>query len=76
MELTNAGQHLEAALAYRQALRFDPPSAEAVNNLGWSLAKLGFYQEALPPLLQALALKPDFALAQNNLAWVRSELEK
>jgi protein O-mannosyl-transferase len=75
VELTNAGQHLEAALAYRQALRFDPPSAEAANNLGWSLAKLGFYQQALPPLEQALRLKPDFALARNNLTWVRSELE-
>ncbi|NOT54639.1 MAG: tetratricopeptide repeat protein [Deltaproteobacteria bacterium] len=76
VELTNAGQHLEAALAYRQALRFDPSSADAANNLGWSLAKLGFYEEAIAPLEQALRLNPDFALARNNLAWVRSEVGK
>jgi protein O-mannosyl-transferase len=76
VELTNAGQHIEAALAYKRALRFDPAFAEAANNLGWSLAKLGFYQEALPALVQALRLKPDFTLAKNNLAWVRAELGK
>ncbi len=44
VELTNAGRHFEAALTYKRALRFAPTSAEAANNLGWSLAKLGLYQ--------------------------------
>jgi tetratricopeptide (TPR) repeat protein len=72
--LTNAGRHLEAALAYRRALHFDPASAEAANNLGWSLAKLGLYQEAIPALEEALRLNPEFALARNNLAWVYTQV--
>src|SRR5205823_4241964 len=61
--LMNEGSHLEAALAYRRALQFDPASADAHNNLGWSLAKLGLYQEAMPVFEQAIHLRPEFALA-------------
>lgn len=72
--LTNAGRHLDAALAYRQALRLDPLSADTVNNLGWSLAKLGFYTEAMLVFEQAVRLRPGFTLAENNLAWVRTQI--
>jgi len=71
--LTNAGRHLDAALSYRQALKFAPASADAYNNLGWALAKLGFYQEATAVFAQALHVRPEFALAQNNLAWVKTQ---
>ena len=74
VEWTNSGRHLDAALAYKRALRFDPAFADAANNLGWSLAKLSLYREAMPALIQALNLRPDFALARNNLAWVSSQL--
>jgi tetratricopeptide (TPR) repeat protein len=72
--LTNEGRHLDAALIYRQALKFAPTSADAYNNLGWALAKLGFYQEAIAVFAQALHVRPEFALAQNNLAWVKTQL--
>lgn len=69
---TKAERHLDAATMYRVALRRDSSQAEAWNNLGWTLGKLGFLEDAEAPLRRAIALKPDFALARNNLAWVRS----
>lgn len=70
---TNRESHLNAALAYRQALRLDPTSADAANNLGWSLAKLGFYNEAMLAFEQAVRLRPGFTLAENNLRWVQTQ---
>ena len=69
---TQAERHLEAATAYRVALRRDSTKAEAWNNLGWTLGRLGFVDDAEAPLRRAIALKPDFALARNNLSWVQS----
>jgi Tfp pilus assembly protein PilF len=60
-------------LTYRQALKFDSSSADAYNNLGWSLVKLGFPQEAIPIFEQALHFRPDFALAQQNLNWAKTK---
>jgi protein O-mannosyl-transferase len=62
---------VESALAYRAALELDPRSADALNNLGWTLNQLGFLQEAIPILEKALEIRPDFPLARNNLAWAR-----
>ncbi len=69
---TTAGHDLEAAIAYRQALNLDPGSADALNNLGWSLALLGFRAEARDAFTQAVALRPDFDLARRNLLWLES----
>ncbi|MFA6959006.1 MAG: tetratricopeptide repeat protein [Thermoanaerobaculia bacterium] len=69
---TGSGNDLDAAIAYRQALRFDPRSADALNNLGWSLAKLGFKLEARDAFTQAIALRPEFDLARRNLLWLES----
>ena len=76
LALTRGERHLEAAQAYRVALARDASQADAWNNLGWSLGKLGFFSEAEPALTRAVALKSDFPLARNNLAWVRSERAK
>lgn len=64
---------LESALTYRAALALDPQSADTLNNLGWTLGKLGFFPQAVPLLEEAVRLRPDFALARNNLAWVKSQ---
>jgi Tfp pilus assembly protein PilF len=69
---TSSGHDLEAAIAYRQALRFDPRSADALNNLGWSLARLGFRLEARDAFTRALAIRPGFELARRNLLWLES----
>lgn len=64
---------LESALTYRAVLALDPRSADTLNNLGWTLGKLGFFPQAVPLLEEAVRLRPDFALARNNLAWVKSQ---
>ena len=71
--LTQAGQHVDAAQAYRASVAADPKRWDSWNNLGWTLGKLGFYDLAMPPLEKAIALKPDYQLAKNNLAWARRE---
>jgi len=64
------GDHLDGAQAMRKALEIDPRSADAWNNLGWSLGNLGFHSEAASAFGKALEIKPDYALAKNNLGWV------
>jgi tetratricopeptide (TPR) repeat protein len=63
---TSSGHDLEAAIAYRQALRVDPRSADALNNLGWSLARLGIRREARDAFSRALAIRPDFELGPGH----------
>lgn len=70
LQQTASGHDLEAAVAYRQALKFDPRSADAFNNLGWSLARLGFRPEAHQAFAAAVAIRPDYELACNNLRWI------
>ena len=82
VELTNQSRHLEAAVAYRLAVRISEQpdgqgwakAADAWNNLGFSLAAAGLFQEAVPALGRALALRPGFELAANNLAWAQGEV--
>lgn len=69
---TGRGDDLNAAISYRQALRFNPRSSDALNNLGYSLGRLGFRNEARESLTRALTIRPDFALAEHNLRWVES----
>jgi protein O-mannosyl-transferase len=70
---TQTQQHLEAALGYRVAVARNPANADALNNLGWTLGKLGFFAEAVPVLQRAVASAPGNQLARNNLAWVTSQ---
>ncbi|HKB79725.1 MAG TPA: tetratricopeptide repeat protein [Thermoanaerobaculia bacterium] len=63
---TGQANHIEAAVAYRAAIAFDP-RATAYNNLGWSLASLGFRNEAAASYRVALTIDPAFHNARNNL---------
>jgi tetratricopeptide (TPR) repeat protein len=67
LQQTSTGRDLEAAIAYRQAVKFDARSSDAFNNLGWSLARVGFRAEARDAFVRALSIRPDFELARNNL---------
>lgn len=58
---------LAAAHASREALHHDPQSADAYNNLGWSLAQLGFRNEAVEAYRAALTRNPNHERARNNL---------
>ncbi|HQQ78281.1 MAG TPA: tetratricopeptide repeat protein [Thermoanaerobaculia bacterium] len=73
--LIRRGDFIAAALAYRAALRLDPADADTLNDLGWTMGKLGYFDRAVPLLERALALRGDFELARNNLAWARSGLK-
>jgi protein O-mannosyl-transferase len=64
-------QFLDAALANREAIRFDPMAADAWINLGWSLAQLGLDREAEQAFLRALALRPGDEHARSDLDWLR-----
>ncbi|MGV0105633.1 hypothetical protein NSTCB13_04381 [Nostoc sp. DSM 114160] len=57
----------EAALKYKAALRLDPNSVFAHNNLGIALYKQGKLSEAIAAYQQALQIDPNFATAHNNL---------
>ncbi len=61
---------LTAAEANRDALRHDAKSADAWNNLGWSLAQLGFRPEAAQAYRASLALRPGDERTRNNLRLV------
>ncbi len=65
-----ARRFAESALAYRAALEAEPESADAWNNLGWTLGELGFLPEAAGALRRALALRPGWDRALANLALV------
>lgn len=66
-----AGRHARAAYAYRIAVTMDSTNADAWNNLGWSLGKLGFFPEAVPALERAVSLRPGLMIARSNLAWAK-----
>lgn len=76
LSFTRANQHLDAAQAYRAAVSLNPANVDALNNLGWTLGKLGFFSDAVDPLERAVRLKPGYTLARNNLAWVRGEVRQ
>jgi tetratricopeptide (TPR) repeat protein len=73
--LGQQGDYVASALAYRATLLLEPADADTLNNLGWTMGRLGFFPQAVPPLEKAIAIRPDYTLARNNLAWVRSELK-
>ena len=66
----------EATSYYREALRSDPTSVDAHNNLGVVLAQQGLASEALPHFLEAVKLKPSFAKANQNLGLTLEALQQ
>ena len=75
ISLGQQGDYVASALAYRAALHLEPRDADSLNNMGWTMGKLGFFSQGIPPLEKAIALRPDYTLARNNLAWVRSQIK-
>ncbi|ACO33149.1 MULTISPECIES: tetratricopeptide repeat protein [Acidobacterium] len=70
-----AGDYEGCLEAARTALRWNPRSPEAWNNMAAANAALHRWPAAARAAQQALALKPDFTLARNNLAWAQSHLQ-
>ncbi len=63
-----AGDYRKCIDAAQQALKLNPNSEIAYNNIGAAYAGLKEWDAAIENELQALRLKPDFQLAKNNLA--------
>lgn len=65
--LSDLGRTDEAIAAFRTALRIEPYSADARNDLGVALARAGRLSEAMPEFEEAARLNPDRADVHNNL---------
>ncbi|BAY27419.1 TPR repeat-containing protein [Calothrix sp. NIES-2100] len=64
----------EAALKYQAAIRLDPNSVLAHNNLGFVLDSLGRLEAAIASFQTALRLDPNYAPAHYNLGYVLHKL--
>ncbi len=67
-----AGKYRDAIAASREALKLNPNSEVAYNNIAASYGAMRMWDEAIQNIREALRIKPDFTLAQNNLAWFLS----
>ena len=73
-----AGDHAEAVARFRKAIAAMPDTertANAWNDMGWSLQQLGRYEEAVAAFRKALLLRPVFPLARNNLDAAQRQLD-
>jgi Flp pilus assembly protein TadD len=66
------GNLQEAIGHFERALRIKPDFADAHNNLGVALIRLGRVQEAIRHWEQAVRIRPGFVEAQSNLARARA----
>ena len=73
LRLNLQGQFEESISAARNALRLDPSSALAWNNIAAGEEALHHWDAAIVAAQKAISLQPDFQLAKNNLAWSISQ---
>jgi tetratricopeptide (TPR) repeat protein len=60
LQLNEAGRYSESIAAARQALRLDPNSAEAWNNIAANCEAMHRWDDAISAARKAISLKPDF----------------
>jgi Tfp pilus assembly protein PilF len=72
--LAHQGKLSQAAEQLYEALRLNPNSAEAHNNLGLVFLAAGKPQEGLAHFSAALRLKPDLAGAPENLRCAQAQI--
>lgn len=68
-----AGRWMEAALSFQAVLTFEPSSAVAHYNLGWTYEKLGWRDAAIEEYRRAVALAPEYSDAHSNLGVALAE---
>jgi len=61
------GAYAQALDLYQDLVALDPRHADALNNLGAALCKLGRYKEAEDYFRQAIGINPNYPEAHNNL---------
>jgi tetratricopeptide (TPR) repeat protein len=69
-----AGNLLESCRCFEAAVRLDPNSADALNNLGVALQRLGKHDEAEARYRDSLLLSPGFIHALVNLVSLKTSL--
>jgi tetratricopeptide (TPR) repeat protein len=74
--LYQAGRYQEAIMAAKAALKADPSSADAYNNLAVTYAALRMWDDAAQNAQEALRINPNYQLARNNLIWIMQEKQK
>src|ERR1035438_5753734 len=67
-EAMHRGDNAAAVKDLRVALKIDPHSLAALNNLGIVLARMGSPADAIPLYEEALKLRPDDPSTKRNLA--------
>jgi len=72
----DTNEFAEAVRAYGQALKLNPGSSDAHNNLGMTWEEQGREDDAVVEFREALRLQPDFELAHFNLANALARLGK
>ncbi|HEY4354967.1 MAG TPA: tetratricopeptide repeat protein [Acidobacteriaceae bacterium] len=73
LALNQAGKFAESIATAKQALKLDPRSALAWNNIAAGYEGMRQWDPAIDAARHALSLQPDFQLAKNNLAWSESQ---
>ena len=69
LALNKAGQYDQSIAAAKAALKLNPNSPEAWNNIAANYEALHQWDPAIVAAKKAIALNPNFQLAKNNLAW-------
>jgi tetratricopeptide (TPR) repeat protein len=64
-----AGRFPESIVSATEALKLDPNSEIAYNNIAAAYGSMQMWDDAIRNVHEALRIRPDFALAKNNLAW-------
>ncbi len=75
-KLLHSGQAAEAIKKYKQALKCDPDSYEAWNDIGLAWEEMGNDRKALEAYIKSLEAKPDLAAAWVNKARLIRRLGK
>lgn len=70
------GQYEACVRACEEALKIEPNSAIAYNNICSAYNKLKRWDKALVACKRAVAIDPNFQRAKNNLKWARDEYHK
>lgn len=73
LALNRAGRYEESLTVAQSAVKVDPTSAVAWNNVAANDEALHQWDQAIAAAKRAIMLKPDFQLAKNNLAWSESQ---
>ncbi len=69
LRLNQAGQYRESLAAAQQAIKLDPNSAKAWNNIAANDDAMHRWDDAVAAARKALALQPNLQIAKNNLEW-------